>query len=339
MAFTFSQSQDAVATAALKKVARPYFEDNVLRGIPTLKYLMAADRYVPCDGGSVIAEPVRLGKNGTAGHFAPMADLPVFRDDGKRTNALYDWARYSVQIAYPFDNDVKVSGESAQINLLKDEMASAAGDLREAISVDLFGTGDGTDDETLCGLQNLVSVTPTTTVAGRIDPAVAGQSAWANQANANAITFNTSNAGETAWQTGLLNATFGKNRPSIIVTSRTIWGLYSTAQRTKGQVMFPAGVGDSGYDPDALDFAGMPVVWDRHIDQTDDASGIDGPGATFAYMLDLQGLKLRYSPKMNFEVIGPERPANKAAKYWSIMTWLQLTCNSRRSNVVFSNMS
>ena len=334
-ATSITQSRDTLITGTLQKVATPYFTDNVLRGIPLLKWLLAAGRYEPVDGGHVIVEPVWLSKNSTAKAFARHEGLNLaVQDEG--TEARYEWSRYNANVSFSFDEMAQNAGDAQILNVLKFKLEAAKGSLQELMAVHLHSTGDATDKKTLMGLQALYANDPTTTSVGGI---ATGETGWRNQANTSAITFNTAAAGEAAWQAMLVNTTYGDKGTTLIECAPAVWNLYATALRARQEFNAPVRMPDSGFDNNALMFGSVPVIWDRHVSQTDDGSGLDGPGTTYSYFIDTNSVRLGYHPAFNFKVDDPVRDADYPGLIWRIFWQGQLLANSRRTGGVITNQS
>lgn len=311
MATSYTKSFDDFVSATLDRYTQTKFQDNVFDDIPLFNMMMRAGRYVPADGGNDILQPVMLSTNSTAKAYSEYEDLDVTPQDAG-TVARYQWARYAVTVAISGDERDRNSGKHQIIDLLKGKMDQAEMSLRDKMSTDLFSVNDGTDGKSLIGLRAMVDPTPSGTFAG-IDASV--ETSWQNQADTSAITF--SSTGEAEMASMFNNCTQGSRRPDLIVTTQAIFEAYESSLRSDGRVLLPVGLGDGGFP--ALNFKGVPVIWDR-----------DCPASHIFYLNTRDSLKLRYHPGRNFRLSEPKVPANKDATYWQILWRGQLTANERR---------
>lgn len=327
---SITKTFDELVTTTYEKYGHKFVMENVFEGNPLLKFLLAKDRYVATDGGSMILEPVAISKNNTVAAINAYDPINITPQDNA-TVAKYNYGMYAASVAISDKEKAQNAGECAIIDLLAFKIEMAANSIRDSLSQALYANQDDSDNKSLIGLQKMVADSPTgVAFAGITD------TAWDNQAFTLATagggaSFGTSSQGVKGMRYALKKCTYGADVPDIIVTCEDVHTAYENAIGGTQQTLVPTGLGDLGFQ--TLQLSGIPVIWDRHI------AGTAAANTGRMYFLNTKHLKLRYHPSYNFTLSEGVRAPNTLATYWSI-AWLgQLTSNSRRTQAVITTIN
>ena len=332
MAFTsVTKLYDELVTFTYEKYGHKKVMESVFQGNPLLKFLMSGDRYVPCDGGTYIVEPVSL-VNTVAPSAVDAYDPINVNPSNDATAATFNWAFYARGITVSEQELAKNSGESSIIDLVQFKIQHAADSFRDTISQAVYANVDDSGAPTpLIGLRYHIADDASATSIGDI---ATSETNWRNQYGTFAslggsASFSTSSSGIKAMRTMLKNCTFGAEVPDLIVVPQDMYTAYETAVGGTQQTLVPAGLGDLGFQ--TLQLSGVPIVFDRHI--TGALSSSDGR----AYFINSKHMKLRYHPDWNFKMTESRSPANALVNTRIIGAMLQTTQDARRLQGVITS--
>jgi len=148
----------------------PVLVDNIFNSNPlAVKLLMNAEKL---DGGRKIITPLEYAKNTAQGFYSGYDVLDTTPSDPV-TTAVWDWKQAYANISISGEEELKNSGDSMVLSLLKSKMGNAERSLKDLFGTKLFGTGaaaPGTNEITaLCGQGTVVSA-DYTSEAACIDP-------------------------------------------------------------------------------------------------------------------------------------------------------------------------
>ena len=137
----------------------PVLVDNIFNSNPlAVKLLKNAEKL---DGGRKIITPLEYAKNTAQGFYSGYDVLDTTPSDPV-TSAVWDWKQAYANISISGEEELKNSGDSMVLSLLKSKMGNAERSLKDLFGTKLFGSGTaapGTNEITaLCG-QGLVSST------------------------------------------------------------------------------------------------------------------------------------------------------------------------------------
>lgn len=231
--------------------------------------------------------------------------------------------------------DIKIAAGSLVISTLEEAMN--AGDKEKLLDLgamvkmdaensmsELLGDQvwkDGTVANDFDGLQQLISISPSTqTDVGGINPTT--YSYWRNQVDTATITaFNTNQEGLLAWNAMRDLCTYGRKGPRLVVTTRTVYGLYE-AGLTSNLRYATTELGDSGFVH--LAYTTMPVVWD------------DNCPSNYTYMIDTDSIWLQVLAQGNNKITEFRPSTNQLVKTALYYIFGNLTTGSRRTSGVLS---
>lgn len=262
------------------------------------------------DGGRKITVPLMYETNSTVQAFSGTDTLDLTYQDGIDA-AEYDWAMYNVSVVITKEDELKNSGKSQIVDLLKAKIKQAEMSLKERLNNDFFN-GTSASNE-LVGLETAIETGTYGGIAG------ATYSWW------QAYEENTSETLSIAKiRTGLntVNLGAGGGKCSIMVTTQTLHEKYeglltadinynvATSKEVKR-------LGDAGFL--ALGFRGIPVVFDEAC-----TSGV-------WYYLNTDNMKIAIHKNADFDVIKKADPSDQHVSTRHIMVMLQTVVNRRSS--------
>ena len=130
----------------------PVLVDNIFNSNPlAVKLLKNAEML---DGGRKIITPLEYAKNTAQGFYSGYDVLDTTPSDPV-TSAVWDWKQAYANISISGEEELKNSGDSMVLSLLKSKMGNAERSLKDLFGTKLFGTGaasPGSNEITaLCG--------------------------------------------------------------------------------------------------------------------------------------------------------------------------------------------
>lgn len=272
----------------MKKLSDNIFDSNVV-----VKKIMDSGSYKSVDGGTQIYEPLNYAQTTAAGWYQG-ADTLSTTDNDNITAAAYDWCSLFAGVSITEEDELKNSGDAAQLNLLKSKMQIAEKTLK-----DLLGTGvfsDGTTAKSIVGLRDIVATNQT---VGGISQS--SNSWWQGQVDSTSTTTTI----------GVLNSVFQNcsiddEKPNLIVGTRAVYNYYYALLQPQQRFQDDA-TAKGGFQN--LMFNGAPFVHDSHC-----------PSA-HAFMLNLAHLRLYYHPKRNIAFEPFQKPINQQVKVARVL-WM-----------------
>ena len=137
----------------------PVLVDNIFNSNPlAVKLLKNAEKL---DGGRKIITPLEYAKNTAQGFYSGYDVLDTTPSDPV-TSAVWDWKQAYANISISGEEELKNSGDSMVLSLLKSKMGNAERSLKDLFGTKLFGSGTaapGTNEITaLCGQGTVDSI-------------------------------------------------------------------------------------------------------------------------------------------------------------------------------------
>ena len=154
----------------------PVLVDNIFNSNPlAVKLLKNAELL---DGGRKIITPLEYAKNSAQGFYSGYDVLDTTPSDPV-TSAVWDWKQAYANISISGEEELKNSGDSMVLSLLKSKMGNAERSLKDLFGTKLFGSGTaapGSNEITaLCGqgtLDNSTDFTSETAIIDAVDSTV-----------------------------------------------------------------------------------------------------------------------------------------------------------------------
>lgn len=265
-------------------VSTKYFDQTITSQVydsnPLIVRLKGKEK-VSWDGGTQIQFPIRYRELGLSEAVGPRQQIQ-YQAKETRTGAVLDWAYYISKAIVNWDERAKNMGKPQIINLLKDKTDEMTSDLEEKLGDDIYATTQGS-----LNIQSLITIIGTTssTYAG-ISQTDASE--WYSPAIDTSTTRLTLYGTSGALAVMMNSATFGKDKPDLIITTRN---LFSKAE----SLLEPQKYYDGNSD---LAKAGFMTVKFHEADIVADPHTSAGQ----MFLLCTSQLELRYHPDFNFKV-------------------------------------
>lgn len=152
----------ALSIDQLNAVTSEYFvnklRDNIFDSNPLLMKIKKGGSYKSVSGGTQIYEQLNYGTASASGWYQGNDTLST-TDSQNVTAAAYDWCSLFAGVAISEEDELKNSGDSQQLNLLKAKMQIAEKTLADDLGTGLFS--DGTNAKSIVGLRDIVAVDQT----------------------------------------------------------------------------------------------------------------------------------------------------------------------------------
>ena len=127
MALSIDQINAITEMHFIKKLA-----DNIFDSNPVAKKLMESGSYISVDGGTQIYCPLNYAQTTASGWYQG-ADTLSTTDNDNISAAAYDWCSLFAGVSITEEDELKNSGDAAQLNLLKSKMQIAEKTLKDLL--------------------------------------------------------------------------------------------------------------------------------------------------------------------------------------------------------------
>ncbi len=312
-------------SAITRDVYLPGLVDQIYDSNPLLKRLRAKADFV--NGGEAIRQPLLYAKNTAKGSYTGF-DILSTDPTEKIANSVLPWSHYYVNITIAHTDLLKnMNNKVGIISLLEAELAAAELDMGDQLGTGLFDDGGDTD-----GIVGLRSVLGTSRTYAGINSATSGQTFWDSQevTTTHSLADLADNTDAqyiiTAFRDMMGVCTIGKDSPTIILLTQTVWNILWSEIFDKTTYFI------DGMHPDltdigfkAFDFMGAAVVVDSH-----NPTG-------FAFVLNEKYLSLKVHPDDDFYFDDFQKPVNQRVHIAKLFWSGQLTCSNPRMNGIFTD--
>jgi hypothetical protein len=310
-------------TAIVKKHYIPKLVDNIYESSALLT--MMREDGVVIEGGSTIVQPVLFGKNTARGGYVGMEPHDV-SDPETRTAPNYDYGDYYVSLVVSGQDERKVNGDNAVINLINTKMNEAELSMKDQLGTDIF-----TGSTYIIGLDTAIAAGTYAGIAG--GTYTWWQSGVDTTAHTAANMKDSTNAAyvHTLFRTAWKNCKHMGEKPNLIVTSQEVFDIYEqTLQANARYPMTARGkfMADAGFD--ILEFRGIPVVVDDYC-----ADGTDSS----CYFMNTKFSPLFYHPQNNFRLTPWKVPTNADGRIAQLYFSGQIGLTNRRMFYKFTDLA
>jgi len=331
----------------------PILVDNIFNSnVITFRLLKNAEKL---DGGKKIITPLEYGKNTAQGFYSGYDVLNTTPSD-PITAAEWDWKMAYATISISSEDELKNSGDSQVLSLLKAKMRNAEKSLKDMFGNSVFGSdqaapGYGTpagneitqllgakfnaasgvsgnipadvDSGTACN-NSIISIDRS--LGGILSTTAENNTWW----NSNVLPFQ---ATVPSW-TDLITATngtsflmkkmtqmYGKctidnDSPDLIVTTQVIFDAYESSLQANKRFEGTSDLADAGFQ--TLRFKGAEVVVDSHV-----------PDGVMLF-LNSRYMDFKVHSKRNFTFEDFQKPINQDSRVAKIFWMGNLTCTNPR---------
>lgn len=241
-----NSTYDQVSSITQRKIM-PKLYDNIFNS-NVLMARLKKKSYEKVDGGTTIDVPLNYAQP-TANGWYTGADTLITTDNDIITAASYTWKQFYENITILRSDELKNSGDSQIVSLVKNKVKIAEKDL-----IDKFGTGiysnGTTDPKSIVGLRAIVS---TSNTVGGISQS--SNSWWGAQVDSTTTTLALG-----AMQTNYNLCTIGNDSPTVGATTRSVYNSYYALLQPQ-QRFTDSETAKGGFS--ALMFNGIPIVSDN----------------------------------------------------------------------------
>lgn len=243
MALSYDQ-----VTAITQKKFIPKMYDNIFDSNPLLQRAKKKGWYDKLDGGERIVVPLIYASTSASGWYSGAQTLDV-SDNQNISAAEYLWKQLYANITIRRDEELKNSGDSQILSLVKNKVKIAEKTLADTLGSGLYS--DGTDAQAIVGLRDIVAA----------DQTVGGISQSANSWWQAKVDSTTTVLSLPAMQTIHTQCTVDNDKPSVIITTRSVYDLYFNLLQPQ-QRFSDSDTAKGGFQN--LMFNGLPVIADSH---------------------------------------------------------------------------
>ena len=320
---TGNSSFAKVATATLQNFGNDIF-DSVSTNNALYYMLKKRDNIKVVSGGRSFTHPLRYKLNGTFGAYSKLEAIGTDLQDNI-TRADYEIKILAGSLVLSkFEVAQNAGNKEKLIDLIQEVKEDAKTSMSELMGDQLFS--DGSSAKGFDGLRHLIADSPSTqTDVGDIDPSASDNTYWRNQVDTSTVSaFNTSQAGLSAMNNMLLNATFGRQGPRAVITTKAIYALYELGL-TSNIRYTNTEMADGGFVH--LSYTTMPVLFD------------DNCPDYHMYFIDTDSLWLQVLSQGNMETTRFEASHNQLSDISLMYIFGNLTTGSRRTQGVITDIT
>jgi len=323
----------------------PVLVDNIFNSnVLAFRLLKNAEKL---DGGKKIITPLEYGKNSAQGYYSGYDVLDTTPSD-PITSAEWDWKMAYATISISGEDELKNSGDSQVLSLLKSKMRNAEKSLKDMFGNSLFNgdgaTAPGTGEITALGGAKYVTGGASPHQSSGVANCIIGEDrslggidsttyTWWDSVlhtfkdadGTNASTFDEhvtvpTNGGVSAIITDMTKmygaCTIDNDSPDLIVTTQVLMDAYETSLMSNKRFEGAQDLADAGFQ--TLRFKGATVVVDSHVP------------AGQMYFLNTKYLDFKVHSKRNFAFEDFQKPVNQDSRVAKIFWMGQLTCTNPR---------
>lgn len=224
---------------------------KVVRGTDTIKKTLG--------GGERVVVPLLYGQNTTVDSYAGAEQLQTAIQDGI-TNAVFDWAQYSVSISITGLQKRGNMGSHRILNLLQAKTTQAEMSIQERLNQNLWSVASATPGNGGKDIISIPSLVDATVAIGGHNPSV--NTWWVSHVNTTGGVFLTNDAGLIAMRNTFNTVTIGNRSPDICFMPQLLFEDYEQHGQDDRRHINTK-ILDLGFR--TLEFKGIPVIFDRDM--------------------------------------------------------------------------
>jgi len=296
--------------------------DNVITNNAVLFLMKKAENYKVIRGGEKFVHQLLYKQNTSFGAISKLGTINL-PDTDPISASEWNIKIVAGSIVLPKLDIAKNAGSREKlIDFAKAKTMEATTSMDEILGDQMMSTSVGADD--IDSIPRLISETPTAdTDVGGISSSA--NSYWRNYSHDTAVTaFNTAQAGVNAIDTSLNQATFGKQGPQILVTTKAIFTLYMLGL-TSNIRYANLELGDAGFK--ALQYATLPLVFD------------DNCPTGNLYGIDTNNMKMQVLAQGNMMKTKFQEGRNQLVDSCLMYLFSNMTMGSRRTQFVVDSIT
>jgi len=234
-------------SAITSKKFLPKLIDNVFDSNPYMERVKR-NSLMKIDGGDSIMQPLEYSTNSSNGWYSGSETLDT-SDNEQITAAQYDWKFFYVNLTILRTEELRNSGDSAKLNMVKSKVKNAEKTMSDILGTALYN--DGTNAKAMSGLRHSVAIAST---VGGISQS--SYSWWQGQVDSTTTTMTMG-----ALQSEYSNASIGNDTPSVILSTRSNYDRYYALLQPQQRFM-DSETAKGGFT--SLMYNGTPWIADSH---------------------------------------------------------------------------
>ena len=316
-------SFSTLITTTLQNLPGDVF-DAVVTNNALLNVLKKAGNIKIVSGGRQFTHPVFHRANSTFAARGRLDTVDLSLQDNL-TRAVYDIKIIDGAVVLS-DLDVAMNAGDKEklIDLAEELKTEAEVSMSEIMGDQIFNTSAGAND--LDGIPRLINTVPTSqSDVGGIDSSGSAQAYWRNYVYTTAVAaFGTTQAGLNAMSTTLNSTTYGRQGPTVIITTKAIYTLYELAL-TANVRYTQMETGEGTFRN--LMFNTLPVYFD------------DNAPANRMYFIDTNSLRLQVLSQGNMKATKFMHTQDQLTESMLMYIFCNLTLGSRRTQGVISSIT
>lgn len=258
--------------------------------------------------GPEIRERLLWAESGTYTRYSGLQYLNPKRKE-IFSDAVYDPKQSAVSVVLAGNDLLDNSGDAQILDIMAQKITAAENEIMDRVVEDIHS--DGTETNQIGGLQTALPTVVNTGTYGGIDRsanAIWRTSEFDIDTDFTGITQFTSATAQEIYRTVVIQRSRNKRGPNCIAAAEEHFSAYSAALEAIQRIQNENSLGKLGFAN--LEFHGagksIPVMLEGGI-------GTAMP-SDVSYMLDMEGLRMRYHPDRNFtEFGGMQTPVNQDA--------------------------
>lgn len=305
MALTYDQ-----ITAITRKKFIPKLYDNIFDSNPYLQRIKKKS-YVKKDGGERIMVPLLYATTSASGWYAD-GDTLSTTDNEQMTAAEYLWKMLYANVTIPRLSELKNSGDSQVISLVKSKTQAAEKTMADTMGTGLYNAGSTVN--AIGGLRHLLS---TSNTVGGISQS--SYSWWQAQVDSTTTTLSLS-----VMQTQDNACTIGSESPTVIFTTRSLYNSYYALLQPQ-QRFVDSETAKGGFT--SIMFNGKPVIPDSHCP------------SSHMFHINEDHMKLCVHKDEDFRTEPFMKPINQNVKVMKIYWAGNLTSSNNRLHSILSALT
>lgn len=258
--------------------------------------------------GPEIRERLLWAESGTFTRYTGLQYLNPKRKE-IFSDAVYDPKQSAVSVVLAGNDLLDNSGENQILDIMAEKITAAENEIMDRVVEDIHS--DGTATNQIGGLQVAIPTTVNSGTYGGIDRsanAIWQTSSYDIDTDFSGITQFTSATAQEIYRTVVIQRSRNKRGPNCIAAAEEHFSAYSAALEEIQRIQNENSLGKLGFANLQFHGAGktIPVMLEGGI-------GTAMP-SDVSYMLDMEGLRMRYHPDRNFtEFGGMQTPVNQDA--------------------------
>ena len=313
-----------LVTTTLQNFGKEIF-DNVITNNVLLNILKSSGNIKVVSGGRQFTHPLRHAQNNTFAARGQYEAIPLtIQDHITRSTWSIRIVDGSVAVSQ-LELAMNAGDKEKLIDLMEELKDSAEASMSETMGDQVLSTALGTND--MDSIPTIISstVSTDTTNVGGISSSSTGNSYWRNATYATTVSaFGTSQNGLNAMDTLLNRCVFGREGPTVIITTSAIYTLYQLALTANARYT-QMQTGDGGFRN--LMYTNIPVYFDSNAP------------ASQMFFINTNALKLQVLAQGNFMTTEMQQTQDALTQSALMYFFGNITTGDRRTSGVINSIT